>query len=513
MKYAIPADAALDDRILSNPDLLPRASDGAPSITDVQHAALTQGVARGVSLLIAAPTSTGKTLIGVWALFSWLLGKPGRTAVYLVTHKALARQKFAELTNLLRDACFGGDGACLVLANGDTIENADGNIPEHPLSAPVLVATYEKYLAMLSGAGVSEDMSSCAVICDEIQIVGDETRGKNIEILLTLLRQARWGQVVGLSAVLEQRDAVTLSRWLDIPLIRIGGREKHLRYECRTPTAVLSHQTDWDSDRVERRPPRPSERHDTEGLIAEVMADQANHPVVVFCTTKDRVYEGARSYARSLGVMAAPGQVLVPDLLEATEAARELSCYAAHGVTFHNADLLEEERLFVEGQIQSGAARIVFATTTLAAGVNFPFKTAIFDNWKRWDGKARIQRPLPTSEFQNMAGRVGRMGFDHEYGRVLFSSTDGYGDRVSQDYLSPDKISPLATHLDPRNFVQVALQLIAARICSTETALTAFLLETLSAQRAAEENVAGLDHWREHAGRAVNQLRDWGYVL
>ncbi len=512
MQFILPDNSSLPTEILDNPKLLPRTAEGAPSITNIQHAALAEGVARGKSLLVVGPTSTGKTLVGIWGLVSWLQVNAQRTAVYLVTHRALARQKFEELTTLLRDTCFDGDGSCIVLSNGDTVVDANGNLPGRPLEAPVLVATYEKYLAMISGAGMREDMTSCAVICDEIQILGDEHRGRNVEILLTLLRCARWGQVIGLSAVLEMHDAAALAEWLNVQLIHHPQREKHLRYECRTPNQVL--QCETNRGEIASRARLASEAYDPADLVEELVQDAANLPLVVFAMTKEKVYEGARAFARNRGLIVHDGQPLLPGLAEATAAAHELSCYAPIGLSFHTADLLEEERLFVEGQICSGAGRVVFATTTLAAGVNFPFRTAVFDSWKRWDTRTRVSRPIPSSEFHNMAGRVGRMGFDHEYGRVLFCCDGGYADRaVCTSYLSPDRVSPLTTQLVPRGFAQVALQLIASGICSTEEALVALLLQTFSAQREQERNRAGLNHWRDHIREAIGSLRGWGYVL
>ncbi|WP_225413620.1 DEAD/DEAH box helicase [Stigmatella hybrida] len=514
MQFSLPTDHGLSQAVQDDPDLLPRASDGAPSLTDVQHAALAAGVARGTSLLVVAPTSTGKTHIGMWALMGWLFAAPSRHAVYLVTHRALARQKFEELTDRLCGRHFGGDKSCIVLANGDIVEDGNGHTPTEPLQALVLVATYEKYLAMISGSGIREDMSPSLIICDEIQILGDESRGRNIEILLTLLKRGRWGQLVALSAVLDARDAHDLRDWLGVKLIHLGTREKHLHYECRTPTSIRSFRTDQPGVGIQERARAEATPYETPPIIAQLLRQPTQLPAIVFCTSKKRVYEAASAHARTLRLTVSPSQPLLPGLKEATSAARDLSCYIPRGFAFHTADLLEEERHLVEHKISSGDLQLVFATSTLAAGVNFPFKTALFDEWTRWNTRTRSREPLPSSEFQNMAGRVGRMGTQATHGSILLTSTDGFTDKRNTNvYLQPDQTTPLTPRITPQAFHQLALQLVASGMCTTEEELATLLLSSFSATRELHANKTGLSHWHRQLNTSVAALRDWGFIL
>jgi helicase len=514
LKYNLPAAHGLPQAVQDDLQLLPRASDGAPSLTDVQHAALEAGAARGTSLLVVAPTSTGKTHIGMWALMGWLSAHPARRAVYLVTHRALARQKFEELTELLCARHFGGDKSCIVLANGDSVEDGNGHTPSAPLEALVLVATYEKYLAMISGSGIREDMARSLIICDEIQILGDESRGRNIEILLTLLKEARWGQFVGLSAVLAARDAQALRDWLGVQLILVSTREKHLHYECRTPTRVRAFRTDQPGVGVQERPRPAALPHQTPAIITELLRQPSSLPAIVFCMSKNRVYEAAAAHARALRLKVSSTQPLLPGLREATEAARDLSCYIPQGFAFHTADLLEEERQLVESKISSGGIKLVFATSTLAAGVNFPFSTALFDSWMRWDARSQSREALPASEFQNMAGRVGRMGTQTTHGSVLLTATDGFNDqRHTSVYLQPDQTTPLTPRITPRAFHPLALQLTASGMCKTEEELATLLLSSFSATQELHTNQAGLSRWHSHLNNSITTLRQWGFIL
>ncbi len=220
MKYELPEGHGLPNRVMEDLNLLPQ-DGGKPSITDIQYDALVAGVAGGNSILAVAPISTGKTNIAIWGLLSWIsnLSRERASAVYLVSHRALARQKFDEFRSSLVDEHFGGDLGAVVLATGDGVEDGTGAVAQDPLDAPLLVATYEKYLGLLSASGVNRDMSHVLVICDEIQILGDKTRGRNIEILLTLLKNSGIGQLIALSAVIAKDDAQKLSDWLDLRLV------------------------------------------------------------------------------------------------------------------------------------------------------------------------------------------------------------------------------------------------------------------------------------------------------
>ncbi|WP_363350169.1 DEAD/DEAH box helicase [Methylocystis echinoides] len=513
MKYELPSSHGLPHEIVSNPELVPRTAEGDPSLTDVQFAALEAGVARGASLLVVAPTSTGKTLIGIWALASWLKSDPRHHAVYLVTHRALAAQKFEELDALLRPSCFQGDGSCIVLADGDSIRDGNGNTPIEPLNVPVLVATYEKYLAMLAGSGIREDMSHCAVVCDEIQIIGDQHRGKQIEVLMTILRMARWGQVVGLSAVLEASDAEALSSWLDVRLIRSTQREKHLRYECRRPDRVQLFETTRDNGDITEEARGRERSIDTIGIVRELLAEGDCLPVVVFCMTKNKVFELAQEFAESKGVTVGPRVSIHEELADATTSALELTSYLQHRFAYHSADLLQAERALVEKSIKAGDVDVVFSTSTLAAGVNFPFRTAVFDSWKRYNQRTQIHEPIPASDFQNMAGRVGRMGFEGDYGRVLFTAENGFRERAANVYLSPDLVSQLELRLRPEAFTHLALQLASSGICKTKAEVESFLTGTLSAERERARNRAGLAHWQQAVSSSIDELKAWGFLL
>lgn len=503
MKYELPRDHGLSQKVV---DALVFKEEGKPSVTDAQHAALSAGVGHGNSLLVVSPTSTGKTQIAIWAIAQSI--NANCATVYLVTHRALAKQKFHEFKSTLLNRFMGDNGAALVLATGDYVEDADGNIPAEPLRAPLLVATYEKYLALLSAAGIPSDLTTTVVVCDEIQLIGDENRGQNVEVLLTLLRNAGWKQFVGLSAVLDERDARDLANWLGVSLVIQHAREKHLRYECWTEHGIAA-VTSERPEVLEEGLPLPAGVDLSVTAILSSLLRQKSPPlpVIVFCTRKKQETYQLAEQLLALRGQPAQGQLSFAfDGLPETSANTLLAKALAKRIAIHNADLTDEERHVVEQHLLERKVDVVFATPTLAAGVNFPFGAAIFASWSRYDFDRRAYVAIESAEFHNMAGRVGRMGFEHEQGRVIFVAADDNELRICRGYLALTALPSLEPRVDPGRFNQLALQLVSSGLCKTRQQLEALVCSTFSGLREQEENSKAFAEWPALLSAAVNEL-------
>lgn len=511
MKTSFPPNHGLPSRFLNCEKIVFREQDN-PSLTDAQWEALKAGVGRGKSALILAPTSTGKTQIGVWAMASWLANGSQRRAIYLVTHRSLANQKFEEFQRILLDPLFNGSRGGIVLATGDRQIDASGAVVNEPLRASLIIATYEKYLGILCGSGIPSDLGDTCVVADEIQILGDKYRGVQIEMLLTLLLRAAPGQFIGLSAVLGEGDGQAFSKWLRVQLVRVPIREKHLHYECRTSKRRLSFHTESPNDGIRDEPVMADMATNIPELIHECMSSHERKPVVVFCMRKQDVYEGCRMYCQSKGVFL-DDMPLLEGLSSDTSEAKLLSATLPHRVAIHCADLIEEDRLSVEQAIKKQEVDLIFATSTLASGVNFPLGTVIFYSWKRWNFDRKRRDPISAGEFHNMAGRCGRMGTEHESGRVIFLADEGYDDEIAMyNFLNPDHLDTLESRISPEHFSRLVLQLVASNVVETEDDALAFLKDTFGASREVEVNISGLAHWDTPFREAITKLRDWTFL-
>lgn len=484
---------------------------GQPSLSDVQHQALEAGVARDASMLVVSPTSTGKTQLAVWAIAKGI--ESGCRTVYLVTHRALAKQKFEDFKSLFLSRFLSGAAASLVLATGDNVEDAEGEFPSDPLKASLLVATYEKYLAMLSASGVPRDMGNTVVVCDEIQLIGDKNRGQNVEILLTLLRNAGWRQFVGLSAVLVSRDAHDLANWLGVQLIMQETREKHLSYECWSDGKVAQVKTSSPDVTREVSLHMPSAGGGVVSALKLLLASKSPPvPIIVFCMKKQDTYDLASNFVKAVHGGINPQLSLAFDGLPETSANTFLAGILEHRVASHSSDLTDEERQVVERHLAEGKLDVIFATSTLAAGVNFPLGAAIFASWTRWDFDRGDHIPIPTSEFHNMAGRVGRMGFGHDEGRVIFFASSQQL-RVAQTYLELGALPQIEPRIQPDRFNQLALQLVASGLCIDRDEVVRVICESFSALREQDRNNLAFQAWPTKVSEAVDRSVAAGLLL
>jgi helicase len=183
------------------------------TLTPIQTKAVEAGLLERKSLLICAPTASGKTLIATMALAN-TLGK-GKT-LYLSPLKALANEKYKEYKDLLE-----GTGYNVVMSTGD-IDSDSPYLAKNDL----LILTNEKLDSLLRHR-VSWLHDVKTVVIDEIHLLNDPTRGPTLEIVITLLKDLIQPQLIGLSATIGNPDM--LAEWLQAQLVRDDWRPVELK--------------------------------------------------------------------------------------------------------------------------------------------------------------------------------------------------------------------------------------------------------------------------------------------
>ncbi|MET4734821.1 helicase [Thalassospira sp. MBR-102] len=506
MFHPLPNGHGIPDELIKEP-LFHLSADGVVGLTQAQVSGINAGIASGGSLLLVAPTSSGKTMVGLVAASTWLRGGDGlsQQVVYLVTHRALARQKFNELKSPKYLEIFDIEKEELVLATGDQVVDAGGVAVNDPLSGRFIIATYEKYLALLAGSGHRRDMANICIVADEIQILGDTHRGRAVEVLLTIIRSAQCGQFVGLSAVLCKRDSEAISSWLGVQLVVEEFREIPLTFELRTQ----GNTHEWSTDGGDEVLSLEARSTDTVEVLNELASDAESHfPVAVFCMTKRRISDLIRAWERNCPESDAK---LDFEFEELTSSSVILASSLPKGFGIHTADLIDTEREIVERRLENDQLPIVFATTTLAQGLNFSFKTVIFDRWTRFIFERRVDEPISYSDFHNIAGRAGRMGLQ-DRGRVIFSAQNTAESRAASRYLTAEIPQLHVGYIDVSDFEAIALQLISAGLATCRNDLFTFLSESLTGYLA-KDNIKGVeDEWIRKLDSTLDRLRDWGFL-
>ena len=321
----------------------------------------------GDSVVLATPTGSGKSLVALAGAFTMLA--QGRRATYTAPTKALVSEKFFELT-----AAFGASNVGMV--TGDASVNGD---------APVIACTAEilAQRALRSGAVTPADL----VVMDEFHYYGDRDRGWAWQVPLLELTGA---QFLLMSATLG--DTSTLRR----DLSDRTGRE----------TALVAS--------TERPVPLDVEYRETPLHVSiEQLVKSGRSPVYIVHFTQREATARAQSLT-SLNVLNADQKAAVKESVGGfrfdTPIGKDLRRFVLAGIGVHHAGMLPKYRLLVEKLAQQGHLKLICGTDTLGVGVNVPIRTVLFTRLYKYDG--RRTRVLSVRDFQQIAGRAGRRGFD-----------------------------------------------------------------------------------------------------
>ena len=377
-------------------------SQAIPTLNDLQKSAVNDyGILDGESLVVTAPTSSGKTMIG--ELAALLAAAQRRRSIFLLPMRALVNDKYAQF-----ERQYGPAGIKTIRATG-----------EHSDDVPALLAgrfdiallTYEKFSALALGYPHLLDIAATVVV-DEAQILADNNRGSNLEFVLTMLNNRRGAtgspQIVTLSAVVG--DLKGLDHWL-------GAR--HLHSDDR-PVPLIEGVVDFngnyryvDESGTEQQSAdfiKPLPDHRSRSLLIPLVERLVgeNKKVLVFRQSRGEARACALYLADALQLEAATDAISDLPEDDPSTSSSPLRTALAHGVAFHSADLGREERLTVEEHFRDSKSplRVVVATPTLAMGVNTPAGAVVI---------VGLTHPFPATpytvaEYKNMVGRAGRLG-------------------------------------------------------------------------------------------------------
>ena len=394
-------------------EVLDAWGEDIPELNRLQVEAINEfGVLRGKHIVVSAPTSSGKTMIGELAALRGLLDR--RRALFLLPLKALVNDKYLEF-----ERKYGPLGFRTIRATGDYTDDV-GSLLRGQYD--VCLMTYEKCAALALGFPHILDGVGTIVV-DEVQTIVDPSRGANLEFLLTLLRARRQRgsapQLVALSAVIGAANG--LERWLEARLMQRTERPVPLDEGVLTADGSFRFVTE-DAAAEQRKPLIVPQR--IKGTAQDWVIPLVRHlvkegeQIIVFRETKGETVGCAIYLANSLGLPAATETIeALPDG-DPTASSDTLRRALAGGVAFHNADLDRDERAILEQDFRSGKVKVIVATTTLAQGVNTPASSVVIVGLQHPG-----DNPYTVAEYKNMVGRAGRLGFQ-ERGRSFIVAPD-----------------------------------------------------------------------------------------
>lgn len=385
------------------PPVLAAWAGAIPALNALQLAAINEfGLLDGEHLVVSAPTSSGKTMIGELAALKGALTR--KRAAFLLPLKALVNDKYQQFART-----YGPFGIRTIRATGEIVDDIPALMRGQ---YDLCLLTYEKFAALVLGSPHLLDHLGTIVV-DEVQMIADASRGVNLEFLLTLLcarrRQGIEPQLVALSAVIG--DTNGLEGWLGGRLLR--RTERPVPLDEGLLLADGSFRFVDPDGREQARPALiwPEHRKGSSQdwiipLVRRLVSEGGQ--VIVFREQRGEARGCARYLARELGLppaRAALDALPAGDPSLASQALREA---LAGGVAFHVSDLDRDERLVIEEQFRAPGTtlRVIAATTTLAMGVNTPASAVVIAGLEHPGGV-----PYAVAEYKNIAGRAGRLGF------------------------------------------------------------------------------------------------------
>lgn len=454
----------------------------------------------GRGVLVAAPTGSGKTVVGEFAIYlaRHLEGK----AFYTTPIKALSNQKFNELVEV-----YGADSVGLL--TGDVSINPD---------APIIVMTTEVLRNMLY-VNSTTLLNLKHVVMDEVHYLADRSRGAVWEEVILHLPESV--AVTALSATVSNAEefgqwlthvrgdtAVIVEEHRPVPLWQLvaAGRNIHDLFIDEEQRKVNP-----DLLRIAREGQNQQRGRDSRGRrgnrggfsrhtpfrdhLIKQLDKRDLLPAIFFIFSRkgcDQAVEQCVEAGLRLTSIEERDEIryivdnAVADLPSEDLAALNFSQWLQAlewGIAAHHAGLIPRFKEVVETLFQQGLLKVVFATETLALGINMPARSVVIDKLRKWNGDAHVD--LSPGEYTQLTGRAGRRGIDDE-GNAIVVWQDGL-DPVALAGLASTRTYPLKSSFTPGYTMAVNI------ISSMGYDRAVELLGSSFAQFQADRGVAGLN--------------------
>jgi len=397
------------------------------------------------SVVVSVPTGSGKTLVGEYAIHRALAR--GKRVFYTTPLKALSNQKLRDFQET-----FGSDQVGLL--TGDISVNR---------SAGVVVMTTEIFRNMLYGTSIGEVGVSLenveAVVLDECHYMNDPNRGTVWEE--SIIYCPKSVQLVALSATIA--NAGQLTDWINnihgpTELVKSDFRPVPLQFYFSNPKGLFPLLDEKQSKLNPRLKPKKKgnktrvNKSDCPKLsvVVEQLAERNMLPAIYFIFSRRGCDQSVQQLDGLSLVTPEESQQIQQHLQNFLERHPEGARAGqieplTRGVAAHHAGVLPAWKGLVEELFTYGLVKVIFATETLAAGVNMPARTTVISSLsKRTDQGHRLLR---ASEFLQMSGRAGRRGMD-ERGNVVCVQTRFEGAKEAA-YLATQESDPLVSQFTP----------------------------------------------------------------
>jgi helicase len=398
---------------------------GINRLNPPQAAAVSSGILDGESIVVAAPTASGKTLIAELAMMKCIFSRRMK-ALYIAPMKAIVTEKYREFREQY-------PYIKIAMSIGD-LDSSDPWLSSNDL---IFVSTEKLDSLMRHGADWINRVG--CIVFDEVHILGDPSRGPTLELLITKLAGITAAQFVALSATIGNSGEI--AGWLKAKLVESDYRPVKLErgvvfdgtvYSPNEEGAIIEENLVGGSKSGEVR------------VVEDTLG--RGKQAIVFYSTRRNAEAGARRLAESADRIVKDSErtdlaelsTKVEHVLERpTSQCLELSQLVRKGIAFHHAGLLNAQREIIENAFRSNLIKVVCSTTTLGMGVNMPAHTVLIRDTSRYSSGAGSDG-ISINEVLQLMGRAGRPKYDTEGRALILAQNREKVDMLIGRYLMSD---------------------------------------------------------------------------
>ena len=385
-------------------DIIKECYPQIKELNPAQKAVVDSGfVEESTNYIIAIPTASGKTLLGVMAALNTILN--GGKVVYAVPLISIQNEKVKEFKKF---------------------EKFDISVGKHPSSSDLAVMVFESFDA-ITRFSWNTLREIDLLIVDEFHMIGEYSRGPTIECAITRSRILNPGmRIIALSATLQNMPE--LSSWLDAHVVEHDYRPVPLYKDVLTTEEM--------------------ETKNKNDVILRVLntSIEESSQILVFVSTR-RFTESLANYIAGKIKRKIPSErkkvfkEVAEKILDVpkkrgslpTAVCLKLAECVESGIAFHHAGLFDKQKEIIEEEFRAGNLYMITATPSLMYGVNLPSKNVVIRDYTRWTSQG--PQPIPVFDYEQMSGRAGRPGYDTEGYSYLIAKSIDEADNLKDHYV------------------------------------------------------------------------------
>ncbi len=459
-------------------------------LTPPQVLAIRSGLLKNRSIVISAPTASGKTFIAELAMMKSVLWDRTK-CIYVAPMRALVNEKYNEIKNaypFLKIAISMGD-----------LDSVDMWLEKYD----VIFVSTEKFDSLMRHGMPWLNYVGC-IIFDEVHMIDDPNRGPTLEVLITRLkRTCKNTQIVALSATVG--NASELSEWLNAEFVESNYRPVPLHKGITFDGKILYEDHEENLKGSNKIP---------EIRVVEDTLNMGKQLIIFYATKRnaeagaERLSEITEKYIDDTNKQSLEktSDEILHALDKPTSQCEKLSRLSKKGIAFHHGGLVNSQRSIIEEAFRNNNIKAICSTTTLGLGVNLPAHTVLVRDITRYNQMSGSEY-MGINEVLQLFGRAGRPRYDKEGRALLIAKDEESAQNLMRRYIrsSPE---PILSKLGVEPVLRMhALSFIAGNFLKRRESILDFLTETFYGF-----NYNSTSELKRIVDDVLDELEDWKFI-